>query len=371
MRVLHLDSGLDWRGGQQQVYGLAEGLSRRGVEQCLMVQQEGALFQRLLSLPLALYPLACKSEFNLKALWALGKRIKQFQPEIVHAHDSRTLGLAVQLKLLRPSWKLIAARRVAFRLHSNPLWKFKYLRATDKIVAVSDYIRRQLIAEGIDPARIALVYDGLDLNAAAPAPNRNQLRTEWGIAPDDFVIGCVGQMTAEKGHEYLIRGFRKINEAFPKTRLMLVGDGPLRRHLEQLGKSLLPEKSFIFTGFIECLTTIFSSMDLFVFPSLAEGLGSTLLLAMAFQVPICASHTGGIPELVDPGKRGFLFPPGDSDALAAAVSQVLQNPLQAGKKAASALEWVKSRFLVDHMVEETLKVYLGLLKPGHASSLAI
>src|SRR5438876_6184582 len=141
MKVLHLDSGMDWRGGQQQVYFLATGLRKLGVEQHLVLRRGGELIARVRRTELPVSALPLSSELAPTSFFQLAKIVRRFNPDIIHAHDSRTLGLAAVLKAFGDKWKLLAARRVPFRIGKNPFWRFKYQRKVDKIIAVSRFIR--------------------------------------------------------------------------------------------------------------------------------------------------------------------------------------------------------------------------------------
>ena len=136
--------------------------------------------------------------------------------------------MAVWLRLLGEKSRIVAARRVAFSIRKNPLWKLKYGKTADKLIAVSKFIRDQLIREGIAPGKVELVYDGYALGAIECKERREQARHSLGIAEGEWVLGCIGQFTSEKGHECLIRGLKTLQDQSPSARLVLVGDGPLR-----------------------------------------------------------------------------------------------------------------------------------------------
>jgi glycosyltransferase involved in cell wall biosynthesis len=361
VRILHLDSGIDWRGGQQQIDYLVGGLKRLGVQQHLVLRQKGELACRLRQSDLPVSTLSLSSELAPLSILRLRKIIKQFLPAIIHAHDSRTLGMAAVLKLLGEKAKLVAARRVAFPIRKNTLWDLKYGKAVDKIIAVSKFIRDQLIREGIAPGKVEVVYDGCAFDAIELEGARARARQNLGIAQGDWVLGCIGQFTSEKGHEYLIRGLKRLQEQSLPTRLVLVGDGPLRGSYQTLIRELGLASHVILPGFVADPASVLPAFDVYVFPSLSEGLGSTLLMAMAHQIPVCASQTGGIPELVLEGETGSLFAPGDPQALAETVLRCARDKALTQKMAESAHRRVKSDFAVERMVSETYKIYANVL----------
>jgi len=359
MKVLHLDSGLALRGGQHQVLQLTLGLARCGVEQLLVLRQGSEFERRAAQANLRFTALPFRSEGDLASALLLRKLITRFQPEIVHAHDARTLGLAALTWAMRTRCKIIAARRVAFPLRKNPLTAMKYRVVARRIIAVSRYVRDLLVASGVEERRVDVVYDGFDLKRIS---QRSDSRRALGVEAEACLIGCVGQFVTEKGHEYLIRAFAHIRQLIPQAILVLIGDGELKGHYRMLVRQLGLERKVLFHGVVPDLGSVLPALDLFVFPSLHEGLGSSLLAAMGCEVPICASRTGGIPEIIQDGVTGHLFNPGDVAATTQSVLEALKSPEQSCELAKAAAKTVAQRFSVAHMVEATRAVYANVLQ---------
>jgi len=361
MRILHLDSGLVWRGGQQQLYYLADGMRKIGVGQFLAVRKGSLQAARLGELNLPIMELNLSSEFDLGSLFALARIIRRFQPQIIHAHDSRTLGLAALLRATGWGIKIVAARRVAFSIRRNPLWKFKYSYQANRVIAVSSYVRDLLIREGLQQGQVEVVYDAVDKIPVESKTYRANSRQRLGVTDAEFVIGCVGQFTSEKGQEFLIQAYTEILDKYPDCRLALVGDGDLYWKCQKLLERLGLGHSVILTGFVSDLDTLLPALDLLVHPALIEGFGSVLLKAMAHRIPICASRTGGIPELVIEGETGFLFPPGNPKGIVQAVFRARQEPVLANQQVECALSRIRSNFLVDRMVADTSQIYSNVM----------
>jgi L-malate glycosyltransferase len=359
MNVLHLDSGLAFRGGQQQVLQLAIGLARVGVEQQLVLRSGSVFERRAVEANLPFTTLSFRSEGDLISALQLRTAIRRFQPQIVHAHDARTLGLAALTWAMGTRSRIIAARRVAFPLRRNPLTAMKYRSVARRIIAVSQYVRDLLVASGVEERRVDVVYDGVDLSKVS---QRSDSRRELGVEPEACLIGCVGQFVAEKGHEFLIRAFAHIRQLIPHAMLVLVGDGELKGQYRMLVQQLDMEGKVLFHGFVPDIGSVLPALDLFVFPSLHEGLGSSLLAAMACEVPICASRTGGIPEIIQDGVTGYLFNPGDVAAITQSMLEALKSPQRSCDLAKAAAKTVVQRFSVAHMVEATREVYANVLQ---------
>lgn len=361
MRILHLDSGPAWRGGQQQLHTLIGGLNRQGIQQFLAVRKGSPLATRAAELEVPVRALSLSSEWDFVSLAGMAGLAGRFRPHLIHAHDSRTLGLAVWLKTLGWGGGIVAARRVAFSIRGNPWWKFKYARQTSRVIAVSRYVRDLLIEEGLQSGQVEVVYDGVEPEAPPLPEQRSRARRRLGVADGEFLIGCVGHFTPEKGHGLLIRGFPEVLRTHPDSRLAVVGEGPLRGELELSIRELGLQGRAVMTGFVSDLEAILPGFDLLVHPSLAEGLGSVLLQAMSRRVPLCASRTGGIPEAVIDGKTGFLFPPGSAEALVRSVLRARSNPGLARRQAERAAARVRSAFSVERMVAETRRIYSDIL----------
>ena len=361
MRILHLDSGSAWRGGQQQLHFLIGGLKRRGIQQFLAVRKRSPLATRAAEQEVPVRGLSLSSEWDFISLAGMAGLVVRFRPDLIHAHDSRTLGLAVWLKTLGWGGGVVAARRVAFSIRGNPWWKFKYARQTSRVIAVSRYVRDLLIEEGLEPGQVEVVYDGVEAEAAPLPEQRCSARRRLGVADGEFLIGCVGHFTPEKGHAFLIRGFSEILTTHPDARLAVVGEGPLRGELELLIRELGLDGRAVLPGFVSDLDEVLPGFDLLVHPSLTEGLGSVLLQAMSRQVPVCASRAGGIPEAVIDGETGFLFSPGSAEALVESVLRARSNPGLARRQAEQAAARVRSTFSVERMVDETRRIYSDIL----------
>ncbi|MEW5974904.1 MAG: glycosyltransferase family 4 protein [Acidobacteriota bacterium] len=358
MKVLHLDAGKDWRGGQQQVWFLAHALRDHQVSQFFAVRRATLLAERLRRQDFHLEELGFGSEFDPGSLFQLGRIVRRFNPDVIHAHDSRSLGLAALLRLGGTQAKLVASRRVAFGLRRNPLRLMKYQTLTSRILAVSRYIRETLIRDGIADHRIDVVYDGLDLHSVSRI-GKQEARRQLGLK--GRLIGTVGQFTEEKGHGFLIEAFALLSPRIPNAWLILAGNGRLEARYRRLVHSLKLDEKVVFLDPSVDLNALLQALDVFVLPSIEEGLGSILLLALAHELPVCASQTGGIPEIVIPETTGFLVPPRDADRLGSALVEVLQNDAKAKDVAHRGRQLVEDQFSVERMAAQTLQIYANVL----------
>jgi glycosyltransferase involved in cell wall biosynthesis len=186
--------------------------------------------------------------------------------------------------------------------------------------------------------------------------------SQFGLRPNDKVIGVIAQLIPRKGHRYLIKAAPTILDHYPETRFLFFGQGPLQRDLEQLSKSLHMADKVHFAGFRTDLNRILPCLDLVVHPATMEGLGVSLLQAAAAGMPIVATRVGGIPEIVHDGVNGYLVDVGDTQAIVDAVLTLLHNPRKAKHLGQAGREIVRLHFSLEAMVAGNLRVYRGVLR---------
>lgn len=360
MFSIHVDTAKTWRGGQRQVLLTVVGLRERGHRTILVAHPEGELATRA-SEGHDLIRLAPHAEVDLHAGWKLSRIVKDLRPDIVHAHDPHAVALASLALSFLTSGKcpgLIASRRVAFHLKGNAFSRWKY-QQVDCFVAASNAIRDMLIGDGIDANRVVTVYEGIDLHRVQAEPAAN-IHAEFWLPTHAPIVGAVAALTQEKGHKYLIDAAALVVREVSDARFVILGDGDQRPALERHIKELRLDKHVVLPGFRADILSFIQSFDLFVMSSLFEGLGTSLLDAMAFSKAIVASDTGGIPEAVSHGETGLLVPPRDARELATAIVTLLKDPDRREKMGRAGLERVKRLFSAEQMVEKTLDVYRNL-----------
>ncbi len=353
METLHINTERGWGGGEQQLLYLAEGLKRRGHHYTILCQPKTPLARRSREIGLKTIELKMRGEWDLWAALRIARLLQRRRYNLLHLHTSHAHTLSLLAGIGGWKGKRIVSRRVAFHLRKGPINKLKYRYPT--YICVSQAIRDILISEGVDPEKINVVYSGTDLSRfkdGQPA----EIRKDLGLTGAK-IIGNIGHMADHKGQRDLIEAAPQIFRVFPDAAILLIGEGELRRHLERLAEELEVKSRIIFMGFRSDIPSLLRSMDIFVYPSLLEGLGTSLLDAMAAEVPVVATTTGGIPEVVSNGVNGILVPPRNPQALAKAVVTILQNNELAKKLGQAGRETVEKRFTVDRMVEGTLEVY--------------
>ncbi len=178
----------------------------------------------------------------------------------------------------------------------------------------------------------------------------------------NILLGCVGYLLPEKGQEQLVRAFPEVRARFPEARLLLAGDGPCRKTLESLVRNFGLQDTIVFAGFVEDIRQVYAALDVFVFPSLAEPLGTSLLAAMAWGLPVVAVASGGVPEYVQHDATGLLVPQAESNLLSAVLQQILGDRSLRDRLGNEARRKIEGAFSARRMVDGSVQAYERVLK---------
>jgi glycosyltransferase involved in cell wall biosynthesis len=357
MFSLHIDTARTWRGGQNQVLVTVMGLRALGHRTLLVAHSGGELRQRAVE-GLDLVPLAPRTEMDLSAAWRLSRVIKQLKPDIVHAHDPHgvamaALALSMGTELAKPP--LVASRRVDFHLRGNSLSRWKY-RQVDCFVCASDAIRQMLVGDGVPDARAVTVHEGVDLARVEAAPAA-RLHEELWLPHHAPIVGNVAALVPHKGHRHLIEAAPLVLRQVPDARFVIAGEGELRPTLERQIKEHHLEKHVLLVGFRPDVLSLHKAFDIFAMSSVTEGLGTSLLDAMAAAKPIVATTAGGIPEVVADQETGYLVAPRDHGAMARALVTLLKDGGLRRRMGEAGRARAIQLFSAERMVQETLRVY--------------
>jgi len=358
---LHIDTARTWRGGQNQVLLTVNGLRSIGQRTALVAHPSGELRRRAAE-GLDLIPLAPRTEVDLSAAWRLSRLVNGLAPDIIHAHDPHGVAMAaLALSIGRGTRSggrqpaLVVSRRVDFHLKGNSLSRWKH-RQVDCFIAASDAIRQMLVADGVPAERTVTVHEGIDVEHVLAAPPVNVHETFF-LPHGAPVVGNVAALVPHKGQRYLIEAAHLVVRQVPDARFVILGEGELRELLEKQVHEHHLEKHVLLPGFRTDVLGCIRSVDLFVMSSVTEGLGTSLLDAMAASRPIVATSAGGIPEIVENGVNGLLVPPRDAPSLAAAIVRALKDPALRQQLGAAGFARVNERFTVERMVEATAAAY--------------
>ncbi len=375
MFSLHIDTARTWRGGQNQVLLTVNGLRAIGHRAALVAHPDGELRKRAQE-GLDLIPIAPRSEVDLHAAWRLARVIGQLRPDVIHAHDPHgvamagmalSFGAASRWKQGRRAPALIASRRVDFHLKANSFSRWKY-RQVDCFIAASDAIRSMLIGDGVPADRAVTVHEGIDVDRIDAVPIVNVHEAFW-LPHHAPLVGNVAALVPHKGQRYLIEAAHRVVQKIPDARFVILGEGELRDHLEHLVREHHLEKHVLLPGFRVDVIGCIKGFDLFAMSSVTEGLGTSLLDAMACRTAIVGTRAGGIPEVVEDGRTGVLVEPRDPNQLAGAIIRLIEDGPLRSRMAAAGYARVRERFTVERMVAGTAAVYARLARAPHLADI--
>ena len=371
--VAHVIHRLDVGGLENGLVNLVNRLPPESYRHAIICMTDYTTFSRRIRRgDVTLHALHKREGNDLRVHGRLWKLLRQLKPDIVHTRNLATL----------EAQATAAMAGVRLRVHGEHGWDIGDLdgsRSRNRQLRrlfrpfVSQYIalsRHQLdylsAAVGVGPERLNHVCNGVDIERFKPPEAGTPSLLPLGFAPPGSVVfGSVMRMQPVKAPLDLARAFLTLRERqpewFPKLRLVMVGDGPSRAAVGQLledsgvaGQAWLP-------GARDDIPALMSAMDVFVLPSLAEGICNTVLEAMACGLPVIATNVGGNPDLVRDGETGALVPPGQPDALASRMMKYAQDPTRRCKEGQAARARAVTEFSIDTMVIGYMKIYARLL----------
>src|ERR1051326_2913552 len=226
------------------------------------------------------------------------------------------------------------------------------LKRFSAVAAVSESVRERLLKSGMAAEKIKLIGNGIDVAAFACGEALLELREV-----DRKVIGIVARLDMQKGFQYLLDAVRELAPRFPSLRVVVVGEGPDRGAIEQMIEQNGLRDKVMLAGKRSDMANVYASMDIFVQPSLNEGLPMTVLEAMAASKPVIATTVGGIPKIVQEEKTGLLVNPGDASALRNAIARLLGDGDLCRRIAAAGHEWVAKNYTAGAMAMQYRALY--------------
>lgn len=360
LRIVQLYHDTGPGGAEQMIVNLSRGLVDRGHDVVVGMFREGWLYDQLTrrGVEVALFPWANK--WDPRPFIEIARFIRQRRVQIVHAHEFGSIvGGSVIRCVTTPPLVATVHGREYLAVSRRRQAMFRWLsRPCGRIVAVSNAVATFLSDRvGLSPARVETIYNGIDLDTYHRNGASSDLRVELGIGPSDRVITAVGSLYPVKGQRYLIRAMPAILQRVPTATCLLVGHGHLRAELEREVQALDLTRSVRFLGFRHDVPTLLGMSDLFVLPSLSEGLPLSLLEAMAAGCPVVATSVGGNTEVVQDGVTGFLLPPERPDLIADRIVQLLVERETASDMVARAQADIRRRFSADAMVERYERLF--------------
>lgn len=385
MKIIQITANAGYGGMPLHVLTLARGLRQRGHQVQILSMSEGPMVRKFAAdgFPVAVAPaLGRKMDLNpltwLRAERFVRDSVARSRPDIVHSHGPRAhlfAGLALRGNSSAP---LVSTAHGSFAqfalgherefgdLHKRlRLLKYESMERltghlADRFIAVSEATRRDLIElAGVPAAKVEVVYNGVEEQNFVEK-QLQELRLRLECRPGDQLVVFAGRLAYHKGAGFFTVAAETLTKP-PNVRFVIVGEGPMETEIRRRAARPPLAGRLTLTGRREDAVAIIASADLFVLPSLSEGLPLTLLEAAMCGRAVVASNTGGMPEIVKNGETGLLVPPGDATALAESIVSLLSDQREREKMGAAARQLWERKFTADVMVDKLEKTYSSLM----------
>lgn len=367
-RVLHLISSSGFLGAENVVLELAKESVKAGYWVTIgIIENRNNLHMELLDrsmeegIKVHIFP--CGGRFDWRTISSIRSFIDEEKPNILHSHGYKSNFYALTANKGKFSWVVTNHlwKKTTFALKVYAYLDSLLIRRADRVIAVSEEIVDEMQRRGILSQKILVIDNGVDIERFVL--NRNEeMRKSFGFNGNSKVIGTIASLTPEKGHIYLLRAIRQVIEKCPECRFLIVGDGGQRQFLEEKSADLGLTGKVLFTGSRKDVPEILSMLDIFVLPSLKEGLPMALLEAMAAAVPVIATKVGAVLKVVMHGETGLLVEKGDVNGLGEAIAQILSDHKMSERLRMKGYEKVMSEFSSDIMTSKYLDIYRKLLR---------
>jgi len=358
MRILHISTPTSWRGGEQQIAWLMEELRTRNVEQFLFCPTNSVMSNFAQREKFSFFEFRKTFAYSPLTAWKLKSICIENKIDLIHVHDSRALTLvSLTASFLKNIPRIIISRRIDFALKKKyfTLWKYNHPKVA-RIVCVSEKVK-DIIAPAIkDKTKLTVVYDGIDLGRFETL-QQNVLRQEYNISSRKILIGNVAAIAPHKDYFTFIKTAKLlIEKGFLAHFFIIGGDGGEQEKIKTFIQLQNLEDHITLTGFRKDITAILSELDIFLFTSKTEGLGTSILDALAAKVAVVSTNAGGIPEYLKHEVNALLAVPEDATKLAENILTLSNNPkLKTQLRAAG--QQTAAGFSKRQMAINTLNIY--------------
>lgn len=355
MKILLVDLEKEWRGGQNQALLILKAVNARGDTAELVTVKGSALGKRAGARRITVHSVP-RHAARLFAALKIFQLTSHHLFDVVHANEAHAVTAAWLARAHRRA-AFVISRRVGYPLGKRRLALARY-HAAARIVAISKWVAERLVESGAPKDKIVVVYEGVDVSKLLTSEVRRQrARARWNLADTTPLLGSVGALLPDKGHELLIRALAQLRQEFPDCRLLIAGVGPSKAALEALVKELGLQEAVIFAGFVADIEMVYQALDVFLFPSFFEGLGTSLLAAMSYEVPSITFQCCAFEEIIENEKTGLLVKTGDLSQIVEAATRLLRDKEFARAIGVAGRQRVAEVFSSERMVGEMTRVY--------------
>lgn len=358
INILHISSPITWRGGERQIANLTLSLRDKNMNQYLLCPANTPLADFCIENKLEVFTLNKGNGFSLKWANTINRICIEKNISFIHVHDSKSHTYAIIAAVLfKKTPKIIVSRRVIFPIKKKWLTRYKYTHPkVDTIVCISKAVEKVILSSFpaantlVIPSCIAIdKYENIHLS--------NSLRTKYTISDDFKLIGYVAALSKEKDHNTFIETARLIIQKNKKVVFFIIGEGKQKPIIEELIKKNELQNKIILTGFIKEIDSIIPQLDILLFTSTSEGLGSSILDFFLAKIPVVSTRCGGVEEIITHNKTGLLSPIGDPSELSKNVLLLLKNSVLKDRIIKNAYEYVVNKHSLQQLGNKTFNIY--------------
>ena len=366
--ICHILYKLDYGGLENGVINIINNLPKDKYAHSVISLKAATDFrERLVAENVEIYDINKSDGKDLRAYGRVWTLLRSINPDVVHTRNIPTIDMLFLAYLSGRRSLIHSEHGFNFSDAAATAWRYKMLRRAIRLlpvkyVAVSRNIQEWLHTEiGIQPRQVLTIHNGVDTNAFTRRSVTGTPYPSETAGNEPFVIGHVGRFAPIKNQVLLVKAFCLLLERFPHLRqflrLFMIGDGPQRAECEKLLADCDASEIAWLPGFLEDMPDVYRKFDLFVLPSIREGISNTLLEAMACGIPVIATDTGGTGEVVLDGRTGMLVESGNVDAMANAIMSYVSDRALLDRHGKNARTHIKSNFSLAEMIREYDQLY--------------
>ena len=356
--VLHTEWSDGWGGQEMRIVAESAAFRARGYRMLIAAQPRSQLRLRAAEAGLAVIPLRIRKGVDLLAVAACLRALLRERVDLVHTHsspDAWACGIAARLAGV----PVVRSRHLSTPVRRNVFSRFAYMKLADRVITSGQFIKDAMVRDnGMSAERIVSIPAGIDVARFVPGLDRAAARRALGLEDADFVVGIVSVLRSWTGHDDQLEAVRRLAARGVPVKLVIVGDGPRKEHIQRKIAELGLTQRAQMTGHRTDVPAVIAAMDCMALPSTAnEATSQALPQALAMKVPVIASTVGGLPEVVRDRDTGLLVPPGDPAALADALEWMRAHPAEAARMAERGHALVHAGFTFTGMIDRTEAVY--------------
>jgi L-malate glycosyltransferase len=362
LRILHVSSHKTWRGGEQQATYLLEELRKHGVFQWVFCAENNAMCLYAKKRGLSYYTFNKGFLINFFTQNKLKKVCQKHHIDLIHVHDSHAHTLAFISALFGNTTPIIVSRRVDFPVQKSYFSKWKYNhKKIARFICVSNKIREVLEKDIENKSKLSVVHSGIDLKRFEGKKNKAVLHKELELPENTKIVANVASLASHKDYYTFVNTAELVLQKMKNLVFLIIGDGELKKDIQEYIRQKNLSDKILMIGFRKDIPDILPEFDVFLFPSETEGLGTSVLDALAVGVPVVSTRAGGIEEMIKHEENGLLADVKDHHTLAEHVLYILNNRDLAEKLSKKGLDTVHE-YTKENMALKTLHIYQEIIK---------